>query len=129
MFKTYPTIARRSLKKLSFLTFLNIFGLAIGMAGGILIALYISDEPSCDKMFADAHRIYRTDSDITSGGAEIRSSEAAAPIASALQRDLPQVDMTVRFRDRGNMLLRKNGTETNTKELHVTFVDPTFKNI
>ncbi len=126
MFKNYLTIAWRSLKKQPFFTFLNTFGLAIGMAGGLLIALYIHDELSFDTMFADADRIYRIDTDIKFGGAEIKSSEAAAPMAGAIQRDFPQVATTVRFRNRGSMLLRKSGTETNTKEQHVTFVDSTF---
>jgi putative ABC transport system permease protein len=126
MFKNYLTIAWRSLKKQPFFTFLNTFGLAIGMAGGLLIGLYIYDELSFDKMFTDADRIYRIDADIKFGGAEMRSSEAAAPMAATLQRDFPQVETTVRFRNRGSMLIRKSGYETNVKELHVTFVDSTF---
>ncbi|HKL90744.1 MAG TPA: hypothetical protein VJ880_06155, partial [Allomuricauda sp.] len=59
MFKNNIKIAWRSLKKQPFFTFLNIFGLAIGMAGGLLLGLYIYDELSHDTMFADADRIYR----------------------------------------------------------------------
>ena len=126
MFKNYLKIAWRSLKKQPFFTFLNTFGLAIGMAGALLITLYIYDELSFDKMFADADRIYRIDADIKFGGAEIAASETSAPMAGTLQRDFPQVESTVRFRDRGSMLLKKSGTEANTKELHATFVDSTF---
>ncbi len=126
MFKNYLKIAWRSLKKQPFFTFLNTFGLAVGMAGGLLISLYIHDELSFDKMFADADRIYRIDTDIKFGGAEIKASETAAPMAGAMQTDFPQVENTVRFRDRGSMLIRKSDAETNTKELHVTFVDSTF---
>ncbi|NHF59920.1 FtsX-like permease family protein [Flavobacteriaceae bacterium TP-CH-4] len=125
MFKNHLKIAWRSLKKQPFFTFLNTFGLAIGMAGALLIALYIYDELSFDKMFADADRIYRIDSDIKFGGAEMKASEAAAPMAAAMQRDFSQVESTVRFRDRGSLLLRKSGTEANTKELRVTFADST----
>ena len=41
MFKNHLKIAWRSLKKQPFFTFLNTFGLAIGIAGGLLI--YIID--------------------------------------------------------------------------------------
>mgnify|MGYP001821928532 FL=1 len=126
MFKNHIKIAWRSLKKQPFFTFLNTFGLAIGMAGGILISLYIYDELSFDKMFVDAERIYRIDTDIKFGGAEIRAAEAAAPMASAMQRDFSEVESTIRFRNRGSALIRKNRTETNTKERNVTFVDSTF---
>lgn len=126
MFKNHLKIAWRSLKKQPFFTFLNTFGLAIGMAGGLLISLYIYDELSFDKMFADADRIYRIDTDVKFGGAEIKSTEAAAPMAEALQRDFSQVESTTRIRDRGSFLLRKSGTATNTKELRVAFADSTF---
>jgi putative ABC transport system permease protein len=96
------------------------------MAGGLLISLYIYDELSFDKMFADADRIYRIDTDVKFGGAEIKSTEAAAPMAEALQRDFSQVESTTRIRDRGSFLLRKSGTATNTKELHAAFADSTF---
>ncbi len=126
MLKNHIKIAWRSLKKEPFFTFLNTFGLAIGMAGGLLIALYINDELSFDKMFADADRIYRIDTDIKFGGAEIMAAEVAAPMAGAMQSDFPYVETTVRFRDRGSMLLRKSDTDMNAKELNATFVDSTF---
>ncbi|MGB5499108.1 MAG: ABC transporter permease, partial [Maribacter sp.] len=126
MFKNHLKIALRSLKRQPFFTSLNVFGLAIGMAGGLLISLYIYDEFSFDKMYADADRIYRIDTDIKFGGAEMRASEAAAPMADAMQNDFPQVETTFRFRNRGSLLLRKSNSETNTKELNVTFADANF---
>ncbi len=128
MFKNHLKIAWRSLKKQPFFTFLNTFGLAIGMAGGLLISLYIYDELSFDKMFADADRIYRIDSDIKFGGAEIKASEAAPPMAEAMKRDFSEVEATVRLRGQGSMLIRKSGTKDNTKELRVAFADSTFLN-
>ncbi len=126
MFKNYLKIAWRSLKKRPFFTFLNTFGLAIGMAGALLISLFIHDELSFDKMFADADRIYRIDTDVKFGGAEILASESSAPMAAAMQRDFSQVESTLRLRDRGSALIRKSGTKTNTKELRVTFADSTL---
>ena len=126
MFKNYLKIAWRSLKRQPFFASLNVFGLAIGMAGGLLISLYIYDEFSFDKMFTDAERIYRIDTDIKFGGAEMRASESAAPMADAMLNDFPQVENTFRFRNRGSLLLRKNDSETNTKELSVAFSDANF---
>ena len=85
MFKNHIKIAWRNLKKQPFFTFLNTFGLAIGMAGGLLIALYIYDELTFDKMFADADRIHRIDTDIKFGGAEIMATEVSAPMAGSLK--------------------------------------------
>jgi putative ABC transport system permease protein len=77
-------------------------------------------------MFTDADRIYRIDTDIKFGGAEMMSAEAAPPMAGALQRDYSEVENTVRFRNLGSMLIRKSGTENNTKEIQATFADSTF---
>ncbi|WP_422082869.1 ABC transporter permease [Ulvibacterium sp.] len=126
MFRNYLKIAWRNLKKQPFFTFLNTFGLAIGMAGGLLISLYIYDELSHDAMFADADRIYRIDADIKFGGAAQKSAEVSEPMAAAMQRDFAQVENTVRFRNGGSQLIRRTGTESNTKELGGTFVDSTF---
>lgn len=126
MIKNHFKIAWRSLKKQPFFTFLNTLGLAVGMAGGLLIGLYIHDELNFDTMFADAERIYRIDADIKFGGAEIKASESASPMAAAIQNDISQVESTVRLRDQGSLLIKKEGSETNVKELSVAFADSTF---
>ncbi|MBJ2173099.1 ABC transporter permease [Aureibaculum sp. A20] len=126
MYKNYLKIAWRNLKKQPFFTFLNTFGLAIGMTGAILISLFVYDELSFDKMFVDADRIYRIDTDIKFGGAEMESAQAAAPMAKTIQNDFSQVENTVRFRSQGSMLVRKNENEDNAKENQTTFVDSTF---
>jgi len=126
MLKNYIKVAWRSLKKQPFFTFLNTFGLAIGMAGCILIGLYIYDELSYDKMFADADRIHRIDIDVKFGGEAQESAEASAPMAKAMENDFPQVETTTRFRNLGSMLVRKSNVEINVKELGVTYVDASF---
>jgi putative ABC transport system permease protein len=126
MLKNHIKIAWRSLKKQSFFTLLNIFGLAIGITGALLISLYIYDELSYDKMFADVNRIYRIDTDIKFGGAEMKASEAAAPMAAAMQKDFPQVEQTVRLRSRGSALVRPVGEDANAKETDVAFADASF---
>lgn len=126
MFKNHIKIAWRSLKNQPFFTFLNTFGLAIGMAGGLLIALYIYDELSYDKMFADADRIYRVNADIKFGGEAQKFAEVSAPMASAMKRDFSQVEAVTRFRNLGSMLLRKSDTKKNTKELQAAYADSTF---
>jgi putative ABC transport system permease protein len=126
MVKNYFKIAWRNLKKQLFFTFLNIFGLVIGMSGALLISLYIYDELSYDKMFADADRIHRINAYIKFGGEEMNTSEVSSPMAAALRKDYPQVEMTTRFRDRGSMLIRKNDKSLNVKENNTANVDASF---
>ncbi|MET1258603.1 ABC transporter permease [Flagellimonas sp. DF-77] len=126
MFKNYLKIAWRSLKKQPFFTFLNTFGLAIGMAGALLIGLFIHDELGFDTMFADAERIYRIDADVQFGGLPEQLAEAPEPMAGTLMRDYPQVELATRFRDQGSLLIRKANVSSNVKEERTTFADSTF---
>jgi len=126
MLKNHIKIALRSLKKQPFFTFLNTFGLATGMAGALLIALYIYDELGFDTMFADAERIYRIDSVSKFGGLEEQLAQTPEPMAATLVRDYPQVEAATRFLDRESILLRKADVPANVKENHTTYVDAAF---
>ena len=57
MFKSYLKIAYRNLRKNKTSSFINISGLAIGMAVAILIGLWIWDEISYNKSFENYDRI------------------------------------------------------------------------
>ncbi len=126
MFKNHLKIAWRSLRKQPFFTFLNTFGLAIGIAGGLLISLYIYDELSYDTMFADADRIHRINADIKFGGEDRKFAVTPAPMAASVENDFSEVALAMRFRTRGSMLIRKTDADVNVKELQSTFVDSTF---
>ena len=126
MFKNHVKISWRSLKKQPFFTFLNTFGLAIGMAGVLLISLYIYDELSFDKMFADADRIHRINVDVKFGGTQSVMASSSAPMARTMEKDFEQVEMTTRFNTIGNTLIRKSDVTENTKESNATFVDASF---
>jgi len=126
MFKNNIKIAWRSLKKQPFFTFLNIFGLAIGMAGGLLLGLYIWDDLNHDNMFTDAERIYRINADTKFGGAEENVSEISAPMARAMVNDIPQVEMATRFRNIGSVFIRPQDEMDNVRESHVSYADSTF---
>ena len=59
MLRHYFTITYRSLLKHSFYSFINIFGLAIGMLAFVMIMLYVEDELSYDQFHTKSNRIYR----------------------------------------------------------------------
>lgn len=126
MLKNDLKVAWRSLKKQPFFTFLNTFGLAVGMAGGLLVALFIFDELSFDKMFADAERIYRVNIDNRTGGETNYYATAPGPLASVVKQDYPQAEMICRFREVGGALLRHVDAEENVKEGHVVGADSAF---
>lgn len=59
MFENYAKIAFRHFKKRLGFTFINVSGLAIGVACCLLISIYVLNELSYDKFLEDADRIYR----------------------------------------------------------------------
>jgi putative ABC transport system permease protein len=126
MYRNYFKIAVRSFTKQPFFTFLNIIGLAIGMAGALLIALYIYDELSYDKMFVDADRIYRINIDNKTAGELTKYASVSGPLAEVIREDYPQQELVTRFREVGTTLIKKADDELNTKEEHVVAVDTTF---
>ncbi|MDP6039194.1 MAG: ABC transporter permease [Candidatus Latescibacteria bacterium] len=59
MLKNYLTVAIRNLSRHKAYTFINVIGLAIGLACSTLILLYLQHEFSYDRHHANADRIYR----------------------------------------------------------------------
>ncbi len=126
MLKNYLTIALRNLRKQGFYSFINIAGLAVGVAACLVIVLFILDELSYDKYNVKADRIYRVNNEIKFGGNHYRMTYSSAPIAHALQQDYPEIEATVRFRSYGSYLVKTSEASENIKEQHVMWTDSTF---
>ena len=126
MLSNYFKIALRNITRQPFLTFLNTCGLAIGISGGILVALFIYDEFSFDKMFKDADRIYRINIDNRTNSESSAYATAPGPMAAVLKEDCPQIESVTRFRKVDGVLLRQADATLNVKERHVTAVDSSF---
>src|SRR5882672_4196873 len=59
MIRNYLLIALRNFQRQKLLAFLNMFGLALGLACAILIFLYVSDELQYDTMHPSSANTYR----------------------------------------------------------------------
>lgn len=104
MFKNYLKITIRNFLKYKIYSFINISGLAIGMACCLLIMLWVQDELSFDKFHANAGSIYRVvvmDRDNPARGV----ARVGAPWGPALQREYAEVSNFVRFRFTGRSLV------------------------
>lgn len=119
MFRNYFTIAFRNLRKHSFYTFINVAGLAIGIAACLIIALFILHETSYDKHFANADRIYRINSEIMFNGNHHNLAVMPAPAAEIFKSDFPEVEASVRFRERGWRRIKR--TVDNIKEQYTIY--------
>lgn len=126
MFSNYIKVAIRSFTKQPFFTFLNTFGLAIGIAGVMMIALFVHDELSFDRIFADADRIYRINIDNRTSGENSAYAVAPGPMAAVVAQDCPQIELVTRFREVGSTLIRTPDAKLNIKESHVIGADSSF---
>ena len=63
MLKNYLKVALRNLLRYKGYTFINIMGLAVGIAASVLIFLYVQNELSYDRFHENADRTYRLTAD------------------------------------------------------------------
>jgi putative ABC transport system permease protein len=125
MIKNYFKIAFRSLWKNRGYSAINILGLAIGLATCLLITLYISDELGYDRSFKNADRIYRINSDLRFGGANLHMTQTSDMMGQLLKKDYPQVEEYARiYTNDGDKLIKKGNEFINEK--NVASVDSTF---
>ncbi len=97
MLKNYFKIAWRNLLKNKMNTAINIIGLSIGMGCCILIVMYVLDEKSYDKHWANGDRIYRVALERKYPDRAARYAIIPQSYASVMKRDLPGVEESVRL--------------------------------
>jgi putative ABC transport system permease protein len=99
MIENFFKIVFRNLSRNKAFSFINIFGLSVGLATCILIMLYIFGELGYDTQNKDADRIFRiiNASKVSGPAAEKPWTSTAAPIAGGLKSDMPEVEETTRL--------------------------------
>ncbi len=98
MFKSYFTIAFRTLWKNKVFTAINIAGLAIGISASLVIYLLVNYHFNFDKFEKDGSRIYRVVSNFTFSGEVYRNSGVCSPMGPAIKKELTGLDAVVPFR-------------------------------
>jgi putative ABC transport system permease protein len=137
MLNNYLTIALRNLRKQPGFAATNVFGLSVGMACCLLVALYISRETHFDQHHTRASDLYRLGTTfVTLDGAEAGNEQptfnSPAPMAAALQRDFPEIEKTTRVQrvfqhDKTLIQAIENGAVKNVfNEEFGYFVDSTY---
>ncbi|MEP7252380.1 MAG: ABC transporter permease [Ginsengibacter sp.] len=125
MLKNYFKVAWRNLLKNKIFSLINLTGLAIGLSCFLLIALYVMDELSYDRFYPNAENIYRLNSDLLFGGAELHITETSDMIGQTLKKDYPEVlEYTRIYNNTGSKLIRKGNTYI--EERNVANADSTF---
>ncbi len=106
MFKNYLKIALRSLLKSKGTSVINILGLSIGMACGIIIFLFVQHELSYDRFHSKSEDIFRVLTIDEALGVSSNLVGITLPaIGPAMENDFPEVEKRVRMMPQGRQLI------------------------
>ncbi|WPU91085.1 FtsX-like permease family protein [Mucilaginibacter sabulilitoris] len=108
MIKNYLRSAIRNITRHKFISFINIFGLTIGLTCCMLILIYIVNELSYDKFNTNANDIYRvTRSFNTADGIDnLHLGAVAPPFGPLLKNEFSDIKKVTRVFPNGNVVLR-----------------------
>jgi len=97
MIKNYLKVAWRNLMKNKVFSFINVFGLSIGLTCCMLIALYLFNELSYDSYHKNVNSIYQLGTTFVKEGKEDRTANTPAPMARAMQMEFPEIEKGTRL--------------------------------
>lgn len=123
MIKNFFKIAYRNLLRNKGFSFINIMGLAIGMASAMLILMWIYSEVSYDNFHEKRNRIYEAWNKAAFSGKMQCWNTTPKILARTVERDLPEVEQAVRV-DFGSNFLFSIGDKRLT--VPGTIVDSNF---
>lgn len=134
MFKSHLILAWRNLLKRKLYSFINIFGLAIGVAVCLVILKYVDFELSYDSFHKNANNIYRTTTTYYQNG-ELRGTGVISGYAQgpSLLDDIPGVQRYIRTHPMyGGAVLTyvsPSGKVLTFFEENIQYVDSTFLDV
>ena len=108
MFKNHITIAIRTLLRHKVYSFVNISGLAVGIACCMLIMLFVQDELSYDQFHKNANQIYRVLWNARYGDNEWTIPYVEVPISETLKERFPEVAHSTRLRRESQTIRRES---------------------
>ena len=119
MFKNYMKIAWRNIVRHKGYSFINIFGLAAGIACCILIMVWVQNEVSFDRFHSKSDRIYRLYNELTLNGQTRTAPVTSAPLAPALRQSFPEVEAAVRMSSYGNTAVKYGEREFRENQVYL----------
>ena len=97
MLKNHLKIAYRNFTRHKLYSFINVFGLAIGLSVCMIISLWVLRELSYDRFHEKAHRIYRIERELFRDNLYRRWPITGGLYKQALIDDFPEIENAVRF--------------------------------
>jgi putative ABC transport system permease protein len=127
MLKHYINIALRNLSKQKGLSFINVFGLSVGLACFILFLLFAVNEFSFDRFHKNGDNIYRVylNIDAIKGEEAHTATYHPIPLGPALKAEMPEVANYVRIKEG---IFSENFIRVNNKvtRANLNFADASF---
>ena len=105
MLKIFFKTAFRNLLKNKTYSFLNIFGLAIGIACAGLIFLWVEDEMTFDDANVKKDRLYQLEVNMIFNGNTFTMPSTPRPMAAAIKAEVPGIANAARLSDNDQKLL------------------------
>ncbi|MEP2669429.1 MAG: ABC transporter permease [Cyclobacteriaceae bacterium] len=117
-------VALRNIIKSRPHSYINLIGLAIGLASVIMISVYVFSELSYDKFHTDNQRIYRVLNQFVRGDVELTYPQAPPALAPALTNSFPEIELATRLRYADRPLIQYG--DATYYEDHVFYADSSF---
>src|SRR5919206_421637 len=94
MWRNYLTVGFRALARHKTYAFINIFGLALGLAACLMLLVYVRYETSYDRWLPDSDRVYQVQAiNVSEDNPErIPQQGAHGILAETLPDDFPQIE-------------------------------------
>lgn len=105
-------------------TFINVTGLAIGLASVLVIISYVRDELGYDKFHSKHERLYRITLDWLDDGKRTHMAAAEAPLADVLEGKLTDIQGLVRIFPLSGLV--STDQQSKTRENKFSFTDSIF---
>ncbi|MBO9152079.1 FtsX-like permease family protein [Chitinophaga sp. GCM10012297] len=123
MLKSNLIVAWRSLLRNRTSSLVNITGLALGLAVGILILLYTGYETSFDRFHADYRNIHQLLRNRVQGGEIMTSESVPGPLAAAVKEQLTEVKYASRVTFSSEQIVTAGNKSTYERGI---YADPDF---
>lgn len=120
MLRNYLKIAFRNMAKYKVISFINLFGLTVGITCCLLILTYIIHETSYDKYNSKADRIYRVTRSFNNkeGVQSLHLGAVAPPYGPLLKNEFPDIEKVTRILPMGTSPTRYEDKIFSEKDIY-----------
>ncbi len=128
MLQNFFKISFRNLWKQRGYTFINLAGMAVGMACCFLLLIYVNHEKHYDDFHPKLDRIYRINYHASFSGSEMILRQIPSPMAPLMAQDFPVIEKIARMYQR-SISARATNSNQDFEIQSVYFTDSTYQEI